>query len=237
MGTWQLVAVAIWLGTGLGTGLWMARRGHDWRWTLIAVGLGPLFVPIALERVERRPRVATSGSDGVPGPRSETSGPRVLVGIDGSEEAEQALSTAMTLLGPGCGLVVIAEVVSYDATEPDAPHMVETAAGHLSSAAPVVGNAPVNREVLAGPPGEALRRYACDHDMDVIVVGRRGRGLSERLLGSVSAYLLRHSEVPVLVVEPRTSEGTPTGSASSARRLAREAQATHRLSGSASAEH
>ena len=68
---------------------------------------------------------------------------------------------------------------------------------------------PVNREVLAGPPGEALSRYASDHEMDVVVVGRRGRGMSERLLGSVSAYLVRHSEVPVLVVEPRTPGDAP----------------------------
>jgi nucleotide-binding universal stress UspA family protein len=222
MGTWQVVAVAIWIGTGLLTGLWMARRGHDWRWTLIAVAIGPLFVPIALERVERRPRIASTGNDGAPATRSETSGPRVLVGIDGSEEAEQALGTALRLLGARCGLVVVAEVVSYDATEPDARHTVEAAEGHLEDAASVTGDAPVNREVLAGPPGEALNQYARDYDMDVIVVGRRGRGLSERLLGSVSSYLLKNSEVPVLVVEPRSSVGPLTGGTDPSGRAAAE---------------
>jgi hypothetical protein len=45
--------------TGLLSGLWMARHGHDPLWTLIAVVLGPLFVPIALKRVQRHPDVAT----------------------------------------------------------------------------------------------------------------------------------------------------------------------------------
>lgn len=48
-----VVFLIVWVLIGLATGLWMARRGHDPRWTLIAVALGPLFVPIAYERVER----------------------------------------------------------------------------------------------------------------------------------------------------------------------------------------
>lgn len=207
MATW-IVAGVIWIGTGLATGLWMARRGHDWGWTLIAVLLGPLFVPIALERAEREPRVALHGTDGEPGPRSETSGVRVLVGIDGSEDATRSLTAAMDLLGGRCGLVVVAEVVSFDDADPEDRHL-EPAQGHLDEAASLVVQTPVNREVLAGPPGEALSRYASDHEMDVAVVGRRGRGMSERLLGSVSAYLVRHSEVPVLVVEPRTPSDAP----------------------------
>lgn len=211
MGTW-VVAAAVWIGTGLVTGLWMARRGHDWRWTVIALVLGPLFVPIALERVERVPRVALHGDDGEPGPRAQTTGPRLLVGIDGSDEATDSLRTSLALVGGHCGLVVLAEVVSFDDadaeadadTDTDADPHVEQAQQHLREAASLVVTAPVNREVLAGPPGEALRRYAADHEIDVVVVGRRGRGMSERLLGSVSEHLVRHSEVPVLVVEPRT---------------------------------
>lgn len=59
-----VVFVVVWVVIGLVTGLWMARRGHDPSWTLVAVVLGPLFVPIALERVERRPRLAAPGPGG-----------------------------------------------------------------------------------------------------------------------------------------------------------------------------
>jgi len=205
MGTWQAITVAVWIGTGLITGVWMARRGHDWRWTIVAVVLGPVFVPIALERVERNPRVAASGADGTPAPREATHGSRVLVGVDGSPESDRALDTALGLLGRDDGLLVLAEVVSYDDAEADDPGAVRSAAVHLDGAAARAAGAAVNLEVLAGPPGAALARYAADADLDVIVVGRRGGGASAHLLGSVSSYLVRHSEIPVLVVEPRTA--------------------------------
>lgn len=45
-----VVFLALWIVIGLVTGVWMVRRGHNALWVLIAVVLGPLFVPIALER-------------------------------------------------------------------------------------------------------------------------------------------------------------------------------------------
>jgi nucleotide-binding universal stress UspA family protein len=81
----------------------------------------------------------------------------------------------------------------------------------LTSAAAAAGKSgvEVRFEVRAGPPGEALRQFAEDQDMDLLVVGRRGRGLSPRLLGSVSSDLVRHSHLPVLVIEP-ASHTPPT---------------------------
>ena len=53
-----VLVVAIWLMVGLLAGLLMARSGYDPLWVLLALPLGPLFVPIALERIRRRPEVA-----------------------------------------------------------------------------------------------------------------------------------------------------------------------------------
>lgn len=203
------VFVVAWVVIGLVTGLWMVRRGHDRWWILIALGLGPLFVPIALERVERRPRLAASDPDGVLPARSETpDGPRVLLGSDGSPEAQHALGTALWLLGPRCGTLVLAEVVCYEATESDTGVILEDARNRLAAAAAdarAAAGVPVRFEVLAGPPGPTLRQFAVAQDMDLLVVGRRGRGMSARLLGSVSADLVQHASVPVLVVEPGTA--------------------------------
>lgn len=203
MGTWELTVAVIWVGTGLVTGLWMARRGHDWRWTPIAVMLGPLFVPIALELVERRPRLVHAAGPEVLPRAARDGGPRVLVGVDGSPQARAALLTAAGLLPPAHATLVLAAVVSYDDADPETPAAVHAAEQHLAEAARSLDGLSVSREVLAGPPGEALAHYATEHDMDVVVVGRRGRGLSERVLGSVSSHLLKHSTVPVLVVEPQ----------------------------------
>lgn len=202
--THVVVIIIAWIVVGLLSGLWMARHGHDPLWTLIAVVLGPLFVPIAIERVQRRPGVATFGRKGAP-PRRSDAGPglRVLVGYDGSAESKRGLATALRLFGPHCGLLVLAEVVHFEtaenATVADLDAGSERLAG-LVSDAEIAGV--VHTEVLAGAPGPTLRGFAEHQDMDLVVVGRRGRGVSTRLLGSVSADLIENSPVPVLIIEP-----------------------------------
>ena len=53
-------------------------------------------------------------------------------------------------------------------------------------------------------PGRAWRnilRFAREHDVDAIVIGRRGLGGAERaLIGSVSAAVVHHADRPVLVL-------------------------------------
>ncbi|ANS32031.1 universal stress protein UspA-like protein (plasmid) [Rhodococcus opacus] len=197
-----VVFVVGWILIGLATGWWMARRGHSPLWTGIAVALGPLFVPIAFERVERRPLLAASGpGDTGAAESADPRKPRMLIGLDGSAEAERALNAALALMGDRCGALVLAEVVSYDDAI-DATKPVAAATERLASAASRIVGVRTTYEVLAGPPGETLRRFADEQGMDLLVVGRRGRGRTPRLLGSVSADLVQHARVPVLVVEP-----------------------------------
>jgi nucleotide-binding universal stress UspA family protein len=55
---------------------------------------------------------------------------------------------------------------------------------------------------LQGSTGSILCKLAKDEQVDLIVIGRRGRtGLSEILLGSVSNYVLHHASCCVLVVQ------------------------------------
>ncbi|MGB0436848.1 MAG: universal stress protein [Mycobacterium sp.] len=201
--TLVVTLIVAWIVVGLLSGLWMARHGHDPLWILIALVLGPLFVPIAIERVQRRPSVAAFGQKGAPPRRDGDGGLRVLVGLDGSAESERGLTTALRLFGPHCALLVLAEVTHFEAAEYDSGHDVDAAARHLSGVANSIDiPGAVHTEVLAGAPGPALRGFAEKQDMDLLIVGRRGRGLSTRLLGSVSADIIEHSSVPVLVIEP-----------------------------------
>ncbi len=56
-----------------------------------------------------------------------------------------------------------------------------------------------------GNPGEEICEYAQMTDIESIIMGRRGRGeVSELLLGSVSQYVVHHSELPVTLVTPET---------------------------------
>lgn len=138
---------------------------------------------------------------------------RMMVGLDGSPESERALDVALDLMGHGCGMLMLAEAVSYDdAGEGAAPTVIEAACERLARAASRVVDIPTHYEVLAGPPGEALRLFAEEQAMDLVVVGRRGRGLSTRLMGSVSADVVQRARVPVLVVEPWPVRGMPSES-------------------------
>ncbi len=198
-----LIFLLLWT-LGLAAGFWMVRRGHDPRWIYLGALLGPIFVPIAVERVRNHP-VVVGAQPVLRGP-----GPRVLVGFDGSPESREAVATADRLFDPRTTLLVLAQVVSYDAAE-DAEHAdVDDARARLAEAVAEVGWPGATVEVLAGPPAEALCTLAREQQMDLLVVGRRGRGLSERMLGSVAERVVRDARLPVLVAHASgASPGEP----------------------------
>ena len=62
--------------------------------------------------------------------------------------------------------------------------------------------------VWEGAPGEAILNAARAEDVDLIVVGTRGRGpVGRLLLGSVSDHVVRHADCPVLVVRNESEQG------------------------------
>jgi len=58
-----------------------------------------------------------------------------------------------------------------------------------------------DKVILKGDPSEKLLRYSKESGADILVIGSIGRtGVSRFLLGSVAEKVVRHSEVPVMVV-------------------------------------
>ncbi|MCY0879917.1 MAG: universal stress protein [Firmicutes bacterium] len=55
---------------------------------------------------------------------------------------------------------------------------------------------------VIGVPHEEIVRYAIDHDIDLIVMGRRGTSPIEHWIGSVAFAVFQRSPVPVTIVEP-----------------------------------
>ena len=59
----------------------------------------------------------------------------------------------------------------------------------------------VDRKLVEGASGQMIIHVADEVGADVIVVGSHGRGWFKRMvIGSISEYVVHHSEVPVLVV-------------------------------------
>lgn len=57
-------------------------------------------------------------------------------------------------------------------------------------------------EQRLGHPGETICECAAEGGHDLLVVGSHGRGgKGRKLMGSISAYLVRHSPIPVMVVK------------------------------------
>ena len=64
--------------------------------------------------------------------------------------------------------------------------------------------------LLAGPPHEELIKYALVQDVDLIVMGVRGRSLVENLfVGSTTGRVVREAPCPVLSVKPGIAAANP----------------------------
>jgi nucleotide-binding universal stress UspA family protein len=83
---------------------------------------------------------------------------------------------------------------------------------------------PVTSVLSTKPVPAALLRQIKDGDHDLVVMGSRGRGaVRSALLGSVSHCVLHHSPVPVLIVHGDTPDAPEVSRTSAARTLAQPA--------------
>ena len=55
--------------------------------------------------------------------------------------------------------------------------------------------------VISSSPVEGIADYVKSHDIDLVVMGRRGLGALRGMIGSVSFGVLRSVDVPVLTVK------------------------------------
>ena len=55
--------------------------------------------------------------------------------------------------------------------------------------------------MIATSPVEGIADYVRSHDIDLVVMGRRGLGALRGMIGSVSFGVLRSVDVPVLTVK------------------------------------
>ena len=72
----------------------------------------------------------------------------------------------------------------------------------LEQVRPAKPKIPVSHVFLEGDPAAEIARYAADANIDVIVIGTRGRtGVDRLVLGSVAERVMREAPCSVLVVK------------------------------------
>jgi nucleotide-binding universal stress UspA family protein len=134
---------------------------------------------------------------------------RILLGYDGSENAERALTFAIDLAQrQSAELHVLAVLQPPDfAIEIGIEALMEGAQKHCELLIDAVEEKLRKESISAvsrietGRAGEQIVRYAKEHQIDHVVVGHRGHSLFERwLIGSVSRQVIAHSHCSVTVV-------------------------------------
>lgn len=138
----------------------------------------------------------------------------ILVALDGSPHADQALTEAIdlaacqqarltlfTAIAPGAfGYTGTGEAVvaAIEQAEAEAETILQDARARVPDQVPVA------TLVTNEPVMPALVHQITDGGHDLVVMGSRGHGaVRSALLGSVSQHVLHHSPVPVLVVHAR----------------------------------
>jgi len=137
---------------------------------------------------------------------------RVLLPTDGSEASlvagEHAFDISSTYGAELHTIFAVDETVfaadAYSGTTPDQYEQVgEKAVAEVVERATARGLGHVTREVVYGPPHQAIADYADESDVDLVVMGTHGRsGVEHYLLGSVTEKVVRTADAPVLTVRP-----------------------------------
>jgi nucleotide-binding universal stress UspA family protein len=142
---------------------------------------------------------------------------KILVAVDGSRHADQALTQAidlaqrehsrLTLITAPAQLPGIAYLMrgaSIGMLIADADADAETILRQARHRVP--DDLPVTTVLTAQPIRLALIREVKNGRHDLVVMGSRGRGaVRSALLGSVTQFVLHHSPVPVLIVRAEQS--------------------------------
>ncbi|HEX6248451.1 MAG TPA: universal stress protein [Nocardioidaceae bacterium] len=196
-----VLVLVTWVAIGLASVVFLGRHGRrSAAWYAIGVALGPILLPIALELAQREGMLLTrSAPETGEAPRLT-----VLAAVDGSRESDDSLVDAARVLAPKGAQFILLTVMDPDVGDHD-PEARRRAEELLRSRADRLpeGCLPPVFEVASGEPARVVLDRAAAGAVDLVVMGRRGRGLSERILGSVADHVVRRSPRPVLLGSAR----------------------------------
>jgi nucleotide-binding universal stress UspA family protein len=136
---------------------------------------------------------------------------RLLVAIDGSANAELALTAAITAArrdnatitlitvgpdlasGPAAWSVPVAGTLDQGAVDDDLCKRMRAVTARIPA------DIAVHTLYRRGKPGPEIVKAAKEGDYDAIILGARGVGRVGALMGSVSSHVLHHAHIAVFV--------------------------------------
>jgi nucleotide-binding universal stress UspA family protein len=136
----------------------------------------------------------------------------ILVGHDGSRDAETAFEDALDLAALARARLTVVSVASppEPPTEVETKASIELATRHYEDLFENLRRQAQERhvtletQVLVGHPADQILKAAARQGADMIVVGHRGRSaIRDWVSGSTSRRVFTHATCPVLVVRAR----------------------------------
>ena len=132
---------------------------------------------------------------------------KILVPVDGSENAEEALHHAILLAKKTDAKMTLLYVQESGLFKLRPKVTKEIGARILSNAADQIEGIKLDKKLESGDPAKTIIQTANKGDYDIIVMGSRGLGAIGRfLLGSVSDHIIHYSNRSVLIVRARTKK-------------------------------
>jgi nucleotide-binding universal stress UspA family protein len=123
---------------------------------------------------------------------------KILLGYDGSEDAEKAATLAVTLAKKFDSTIVVCHAFGHMPLT-SKPSEVRRLVNPLVERLTKLG---VTTQVAIPDvvPAQGILDSADEHHADLIILGSRGRGtFADLLLGSTAERVLRYAKIPVLI--------------------------------------
>lgn len=130
---------------------------------------------------------------------------KILVPLDGSENSKRGLDAAIHLAKEHSASILAIYVVHKlpdmagggKKVDMDTPPFIIQAKKLAEKQ-----NLSFSSRILSGDPGHSIIEYSNTRDVDLIVIGARGRGTFKKIfLGSVSNYVLHKSKAAVMLIK------------------------------------
>jgi nucleotide-binding universal stress UspA family protein len=194
-----VLAIAIWLAiliVSMAVVVFFSHRwGHDpFGWALLGAAMGPIAIVALIGTRQRDQAASNSTATSVSGSGS------YVIASDGSDAGRRIAQHLAQDPQPSHQVTVLTVLPHEMAGDEEAA--AAEARRRSSEPAAILGDAgwDVMLETRFGAAGEEIVRFADQIDASMILIGRRGAGLTRALMGSVSNYVVGHTTRPVMVV-------------------------------------